>query len=120
MQLAEMAEHVLRADLDRAAAAGMEPGRAARHDLQRLRRRAGRGENRERIGLGVERIDLAVALGPVAADAGGLSQRAAHAGRGGELVLRRVAAKHLADFEQRRHRESRGRRSSVRRRPARE
>ena len=58
MQLAEMAEHVLRADLDGAAAAGMEPGRPARHDLQRLRRRAGGGEHRERIGLGVEGIDL--------------------------------------------------------------
>ena len=47
MQLAEMAEHVLRAELDRAGAAGMEPGRSARHDLQapaparrRLRARA--------------------------------------------------------------------------------
>ena len=40
----------------------MEPGRPARHDLQRLRRRAGRGQHGERVGLGVERIDLAVAL----------------------------------------------------------
>ena len=100
MQFAEMAEHVLRPDLDRAAAAGMKPRRAAGHDLQRLRRRAGRDQHRERIGLGVERIDLAVALRPMAADAGRLRQRAAHAGGGGELIGRLVAAKHLADLEQ--------------------
>ena len=58
MQLAEMAEHVLRPDLDRAGAAGMEPGGPARHDLQRLHRRAGGSEHRERIGLGVEGVDL--------------------------------------------------------------
>ena len=57
MQLAEMAEHVLRADLDGAGAAGMEPGRPAGHDLHRLRRRAGRGQHRERVGLGVEGVD---------------------------------------------------------------
>src|SRR5262249_57543567 len=38
MKLAEMSEHVLRPDLDRAAAPGMEPGRRARHHLHRLRR----------------------------------------------------------------------------------
>ena len=37
----------------------MEPGRPARHDLQRLRRRAGGGQHGERVGLGVERVDLA-------------------------------------------------------------
>ena len=100
MQLAEMAEHVLRADLDRAGAAGMKPGRAAGHDLQRLRRRAGRHQHRERIGFGVEGVDLAVALAPMPADAGRFGQRAAHAGGGGELIGRRVAAKNLADFEQ--------------------
>ena len=120
MQFAEMAEHVLRPDLDRAGAAGMKPGRPARHHLQRLRRRAGRGQHAERIGLGVEGIDLAVALAPMPADAGGLCQRAPDAGGGGELILRPIAAKHLADFEQSRYRESRGRRSSARRRPGRE
>ena len=59
MQLAEMAEHVLRPDLDRAGAAGMKPGRPAGHDLQRLRRRAGGGQHRERVGLGVEGVDRA-------------------------------------------------------------
>ena len=44
------------------------------------------------------------------------AQRAAHAGRGRELILRPVAAKHLADLEQRRRRESRDRHSSARRR----
>ncbi len=100
MQFAEMAEHVLRADLDRAGAAGMEPGRPARHHLQRLRRRAGRDQHGERIGLGVERIDLAVTLRPMPADAGRFGQRAADRRGGSELILRRVAAKHLADFEQ--------------------
>ena len=38
----------------------------------------------------------------MAADAGRLGERAAHAGRGGDLVLRLVAAKDLADLEQRR------------------
>ena len=36
----------------------------------------------------------------MAADAGRLGERAAHAGGGGELICRRVAAKDLADFEQ--------------------
>ena len=57
MQFAEMAEHVLRADLDGAAAAGMEPGRPAGHHLHRLRRRAGGGQHRERVALGVEGVD---------------------------------------------------------------
>ena len=72
MQFAEMAEHVLRPDLDRARTAGMKPGRAARHNLQRLRRRAGRDQNADRIGFGIERIDFAVALGPIAPEAGRL------------------------------------------------
>ena len=101
MQLAEIAEHVLRADLDRAAAAGMEPGRAARHDLQRLRRRAGRGEHRQRIGLGVEGVDLAWPRRPVPPAAGRAREPAPHAGRRGELVLRPVALEHLPDLEQR-------------------
>ena len=64
MQLAEIAEHVLRADLDGAGTAGMQPARAAGHDLQRLHRRAGGGQHGKRIGLGVERIGLRRA-GPV-------------------------------------------------------
>ncbi len=38
------------------------------------------------------------------------AKRTANAGRCDELILRPVAAEHLADFEQRRHRESRDRR----------
>ena len=75
-------------------AAGMEPGRAARHDLQRLRRRAGGGEHRERVGLGVEGIDLGRRARPVAADAATpwpAPRRTPR--RGGELILRLVAAK---------------------------
>src|SRR4029077_16792520 len=41
MQLAEISEHILRADLDRARAARMQPGSAAGDGLQRLHRRAG-------------------------------------------------------------------------------
>ena len=56
MHFAEVTQHVLRPDLDGAGAARMQPARAARHDLQRLHRRAGGREHRERIGLGVERV----------------------------------------------------------------
>ena len=73
----------------------------AGHDLQRLRRCAGRDEHGERVGLHVEHIGRAVAA-PVPPRAGGSRERAAHAGRGGELVLRLVAAEHLPDLEQRR------------------
>ena len=66
----------------------------------RLCRRARRYQHRERVGFGIERVDLAVALAPVPTDAGRLCQRAAHACRGGELIGRRVAAKYLADFKQ--------------------
>src|SRR5580700_10807367 len=44
MQLAEIAEHVLRTDLDRAGAAGMKPGGSAGHHLQSRRRGTGSGE----------------------------------------------------------------------------
>ena len=68
MQFAEIAQHVLRPDLDGAGTARMQPARAARHDLQRLHRRAGGREHRERIGLGVERVGHGRA-GPVPPDA---------------------------------------------------
>src|SRR6185437_2662325 len=70
MQFAEMTQNILRADLNGAAAAGVKPRRSARHHLQRLWRRAGRYQRRQYIGLGVERIDLAVFRAPMAADAG--------------------------------------------------
>ena len=69
MQFAEIAQHVLRADLDRAAAARMQPGRPAGHDLQRLRRRARRGQQRQRIGLDVEGVDTVAGARPVTAAA---------------------------------------------------
>src|SRR5215831_11979524 len=100
MQLAEMAEHVLRPDLDRARAARMEPGWRARYGLQRLHRRAGGGERRIGVALGVEEVDLAGFAGPVAADARGLGERAAHASCGRDLLLRLVALEDLADLEQ--------------------
>ena len=79
----------------------MEPGRSARHDLQRLRRRAGRRQHRERIGLDVERVDLGRRADQCRPMPDALGERAAHAGRGGELVLRLVALEHLPDLEQR-------------------
>ena len=110
MQLAEMAEHVLRPDLDGAAAAGMEPGRPAGHDLQRLHRRAGGRQHGEGVGLGVEGVDRARRLldqwRPMPL---GLGERAAHAGGGGELILRLVALEDLPDLEQRHVGDSRGR-----------
>ncbi len=107
MQLAEISEHILRADLDGAAAARMEPGRPARHDLQCLRRRSGCEQRRERVALHVESINVCgVLLGrgarPMAADARRLGARATHTARSGELILRPVAAEDLSDLEQRR------------------
>ncbi len=102
MQFAEMTEHVLRADLDRAAAAGMKPGRTARHDLHRRHRRAGGGQHRERIALGVEGIDLA---GPGSTSGGRCRDALASARRtplaAVDLILRPVAAEDLPDLEQR-------------------
>ena len=80
---------------------GWNQAGAARHDLQRRRRRAGGGEHRERVALGVEGIDLGRGRRPMAADAGRLGERAAHAAGRGELVLRAVAAEDLSDLEQR-------------------
>ena len=82
-------------------AAGMEPGRAARHDLQRLGRRAGRRQHRERVALGVEGVDLLAAGDQWRPPPSALRQAAAHAGGGDELVLGPVAAEDLADLEQR-------------------
>src|SRR5262245_64948014 len=101
MQLAEMPEHLLLSDLDRARASRMEPRRPARHDLQRLRLRAGGSEHGERVGFGIEGVDLAGRTRPMAPDAARLGKRAAHAARRGQLVLRTVAAKDLSDLEQR-------------------
>jgi len=56
MQLAEIAENVLRADLDRSGTPGMQPAWSTRHDLQRLTRGACGGEHRERIGFRIERV----------------------------------------------------------------
>src|SRR6202007_3282697 len=100
MQFAEMAEHVLRPDLDRARAAWMKPGRPARYNLHSLRRRAGRHQNTDPIRLGIEGVDLAVALGPMAPEAGRLRQGTPHPGGGRKLILGPIAAKDLTDFEQ--------------------
>src|SRR5262249_34155185 len=101
MQFSEMSEHVLRADLDAARSSGMEPRRAARHHLQRLRGGAGGSQHRQRVGFGVEHIDFAVGGGPMASDAGRFGASAAKAASGGELILRAIAAENLSDLEQR-------------------
>ncbi len=72
---------------------------AARHDLQRLHRRAGGCEHRERIGLGVERIRHG-RTGPVSSHAFCGRKAVAHAGCCDELVLRSITPEHLSDFEQ--------------------
>ena len=100
MQFAEIAEDVLRPDLDRAGTSRMQPACAARHDLQRLHRRAGRGEHRECIGLGVERIGRGRA-GPMPPDSLRRCEAAADAGGRDELVLGAIAFEDLADLEQR-------------------
>ena len=73
MQLAEIAKHILRPDLDRAGASRMQPARPARHHLQRGRRRARRDQHGERVGFHVENVGLAVDV-PVPARALGLAR----------------------------------------------
>ncbi|MNY64768.1 hypothetical protein D3C86_2019300 [compost metagenome] len=75
MELTEGAEHDLRAELDRAGAAGMIPGRAARFELDIAHRHAAGFQDRDRIGLGVEDVDrLAAALGDIRPEAAGAVQ----------------------------------------------
>src|SRR5262249_13764613 len=100
MQLAEMAEHILRADLDGAGASGVKPRWRSRNDLRRLYWLAGGGEPRQRVGLDVEGVDLGRRCRPMATSAGRLGKRAAHAGCGGDLVFWAVAAEDLPDLEQ--------------------
>src|SRR5262245_3222440 len=63
------------------------------------------GEDRERVGLDVEAIDLSVPLGgrhrPVPAAARCFGERAPHARSRDQLVLRLVAPEHLPNLEQR-------------------
>jgi hypothetical protein len=77
----------------------MEPRRPSRYDLQRRRRRAGSGQHGERVGFGVERVDLAGGGRPMAADAGCFGKPATHAARGRKLILRAIAAEDLSDLE---------------------
>src|SRR6516165_4768220 len=96
MQLAEIPEHVLRADLDGAAASWMKPGRSSRHDLHRLRRRA-RGRKRgERIGLGIEGIDFFAGDRPVPPGTRWFGEACAYACGSGELIVRLIAAENLS------------------------
>src|SRR3546814_13839277 len=57
MQFAEIAKHVLRAELNGAGAAGMEPARRAGHDLQLVGGDAERRKQREGVRLGIKRIE---------------------------------------------------------------
>ena len=87
----------------------MQPGRPAGHHLQRLHRRAGGGQHREARRPWRRRRRPSPCLDQCRPMPLARGQRPANAGRGDELVLRPVAPEHLADLEQRRHRESRGR-----------
>src|SRR6516164_5269359 len=58
MQLTEMAENVLRADLDGGRTPRMQPVWATGYDLQRLHGCTGGLQHRERISLGIERVRL--------------------------------------------------------------
>src|SRR5262245_49409838 len=80
----------------------MQPGRSSRHDLERLRWGAGSSQHGERVGLGIESIDLAATGRPMTADAACFGGRAAHAAGGRDLILRTIAAEDLPDLEQRR------------------
>src|SRR5262249_21942691 len=68
IELAEMAKHGLRADLQCADPSRMKPGWPAVDDLDRRDGSAHGGERRERIRLGVERIGLRLRLRPVPPD----------------------------------------------------
>src|SRR5690606_35906632 len=67
MELAERAEHNLRAELDRARATGMVPAGATRLDLQLVDRRAAGLKRGKGIGLGVEDADGCGIAGPMTA-----------------------------------------------------
>ncbi len=97
MHLAENGEPVLRAEPELADAAGVIPVGPRGEGLQLVDRRADRGEHRQRVGLGVEEIDGAALLRPVARAV----HAAADAGGADPLVLRPVAGIDLADLEER-------------------
>ena len=65
MHLAEVTQHVLRPDLDGAAAPRVQPRRPAGYDLQRMHRGAGRRQHGQRIRLDVEGIDALAGGRPV-------------------------------------------------------
>jgi hypothetical protein len=84
-----------------AAAARMQPGRTARHDLQCLHRRADGGEHRKCVRFGVEGIDILRRARPMPARAIRLRQSAADARRRRELIFRPVAFENLSHFKER-------------------
>src|SRR5829696_3825282 len=100
MQFAEIAKHILRTDLDRARATGMQPAWTARDNLQRLRGRAGRDENGQRVRLHIEHVGFTIAA-PMPPAAVRLCQRPPDTGGGRELILGLIAAEYLPDLEQR-------------------
>ena len=100
MQFAEIAQNVLRPELQRAAAARMEPAGRAAHKLQAAHRHAKRGQQRHDVRLGVEGVHRGRAARPVTARARGLGPATAHGGGAHALVLRAVAFEDLTDLEQ--------------------
>ena len=100
MQLAEIAQDVLGAELQRAAAARVEPGRAAADELQAAHGHAQGGQQRHDVGLGVEGVHGGCARRPVATCARGLGAAPTHRRRAHALVLLAIALEDLADLEQ--------------------
>jgi hypothetical protein len=78
----------------------MEPGRAARDDLEAARRDAQRAQQRQHVRLGVEGVHGLPAPVPMAADALGPGGSAPHGGGLDGLAFRLVGREGLADLEQ--------------------
>ena len=91
VKLAEMAEHDLRPELDRARAARVIPVRAAAFDLQLVRRQAAGFQHGEGVGLGVEDADGLGGAVPVTAGTGQRCRAAADAA--GDAALRSRACR---------------------------
>ena len=92
----------------------MEPGRTARDDLQTARRHAERRQQRQHVGLGVERIDALGTAIPVTSDALRPRRAATHGGGLDRLAFGLVGREDLADLEERDIAEARDRHCAAR------
>ncbi len=96
MDVTEQRDGVLRSERETPGTARMVPGGNLGVGLQTVDRRPHGGERRQHVGLRIERIDAALAPGPVTAD----SEAGPHAGSHQRLVFRLVAGILRAEFEQ--------------------